>query len=250
MEEAAAVRRAAREATRDVTPDELRETIDEYVDAGSFVPGVLTFVSARAVDGEEAPAPTERAAGVQLVYDGLRLTRELAQSDPWAGARVNRGGDRTTGVDEKTTADDATTAGESTTVDGAEAAILESDMAVLAADVLVSRGFYLLARTEAAEKAVEVARAFGRDQTVRETAGADRARALDHNLESDVLELALVAGVTAVGARPVDTAAYASALAAGCEDGFPASETFFDDRPTEHLAALSTDGGRALNRND
>ncbi|WP_231753996.1 hypothetical protein [Natronomonas sp. CBA1123] len=135
MEEAAAVRRAASESVADVAPEELRRTIDEYVADGSVVPGVLTLLSARAVTDEHPEDLVEQAAGVQLIYDGLRLTRDLAQDDPW------NGGDR-----------DA------------------ANMAILAADVLVARGFYLLARTDAAEDAVGVVRAFGRDQTVRESA--------------------------------------------------------------------------------
>ena len=112
MEEAAAVRRAASEATADVVPEALRETIDDHVADGSVVPGVLTLLSARVVTGEDPDGLTEQAAGVQLIYDGLRLTRHIAQSNPWAEAGV-----------------------------AAEWSREEADMAVLAADVLVSRGF-------------------------------------------------------------------------------------------------------------
>ena len=220
MEEAAAVRRAASEATADVVPEALRETIDDHVADGSVVPGVLTLLSARVVTGEDPDGLTEQAAGVQLIYDGLRLTRHVAQSNPWADAGV-----------------------------AAERSREEADMAVLAADVLVSRGFYLLARTEAAEDAVAVVRAFGRDQTEREGAAGDRATGLDRRLETDVLELAVTTGVTAAGGRTDDAAGLAAEFA---PDGprFDTVDAFFDDARRDRIAALSVDGGRALNRND
>ncbi|MFW5964915.1 MAG: DUF7114 family protein [Natronomonas sp.] len=214
MEEAAAVRRAASESVADVIPEELRRTIDEYVADGSVVPGVLTLLSARSVTDEHPEDLAEQAAGVQLIYDGLRLTRDLAQDDPWDG------GDR-----------DA------------------ADMAILAADVLVARGFYLLARTDAAEDAVGVVRAFGRDQTDRETAAPDRAAALDGNLETDVLELAILTGVSASGGRTDDAADLADDFAPE-SSAFDPVESFFDDRRRDRVAGLSTDSGRPLNRND
>ena len=220
MEEAAAVRRAASEATADVVPEALRETIDDYVADDSVVPGVLTLLSARVVTGEDLDGLTEQAAGVQLIYDGLRLTRHIVQSNPWAEAGV-----------------------------AAERNREEADMAILAADVLVSRGFYLLARTEAAEDAVAVVRAFGRDQTECEDATGDRATSLDRRLETDVLELAVTTGVTAAGGRTDDAAGLAAEFA---PDGprFDAVNAFFDDARRDRIAALSVDGGRALNRND
>ena len=122
-------------------------------------------------------------------------------------------------------------------------------MAILAADVLVSRGFYLLARTDAAEDAVAVVRAFGRDQTEREGATGDRAVGLDRRLETDVLELAVTAGVTAAGGRTDDAAGLADEFA---PDGphFAAVDAFFDDTRRDRIAALSADDGQPLNRND
>ncbi len=216
MEEAAAVRRAASEATADVVPGELRETIDDHVADGSVVPGVLTLLSARAVSGDDPDDLAEQAAGVQLIYDGLRLTRRLARSNPWREADAD--------------AEDA-------------------DMAVLAADVLVSRGFYLLARTEAAEDAVAVVRSFGHDQTDREDADDDRAAELDRRLEVDVLELAVTVGVTAANG-PADAAAGIAAEFAPEGPRFDAVDSFFDDTRRSQVASLSPDGGRALNRND
>jgi geranylgeranyl pyrophosphate synthase len=213
MQEAAAVRRATLDATADVEPAALRDRISAHLDGGSMVPGALTVLTARALsDGASEPVATddsslptpvaERAGGVQLIYDGLCLTRRLAREEPW-----------TTGAKS------------------------DGDLAVLAADVLVARGFYLLARSEAAEAAVTTVRAFGRDQTVRRETDDDT---LDRNLEADVLELAVVAGAT-LGDHGVTLPLreYAAGLANGSP--FPDAEAFFVESVTEELAALGTD---------
>ncbi len=227
MEEAAAVRRAASDATADVVPEELRRTIEAHVADGSVVPGVLTLLSARAVSGHDPEDLTEQAAGVQLIYDGLRLTREIAHANPWREPEAAVAADG----------------------NGADPVHDDADMAILAADVLVSRGFYLLARTAAAEDAVAVVRSFGRDQTDRETATADRAGDLDRRLEADVLELAVTAGVAAGGGRLEDASGLAADFA---PDGprFVPVERFFDDARRDRVSSLSADGGRPLNRND
>ena len=220
MEEAAAVRRAALAATGDVEPAPLRDRIASQLEGGSMVPGALTILTASALsDGRSGTSVTsggslsepvaERAAGVQLIYDGLSLTRQLSHDAPWATGQKEDG-----------------------------------DLAILAADVLVSRGFYLLARTEAADAAVATVRAFGRDQTVRrETDDAS----LDRNLEADVLELAVVAGST-LGDRTVTAGLreYAAALANGSP--FPDAEAFFSGSVTEELATRGADhtGGEGV----
>jgi hypothetical protein len=216
MEEAAAVRRAATEAVGDVVPDRLRADIETLVEEGSMVPGALTLVAATAVpDGpaefDALDGLVERAAGVQLIYDGLRLTRRLAHEDPWTAGDADAG-----------------------------------DMSILAADVLVARGFYLLARTEAATRAVAVVRAFGRDQTHRRETDDP---SFDRNLERDVVDLALVAGVTAAGrAAPADREGLVERLAD--DDGFPPAADLLDDRLRTDLATLAGgDGeGRAVER--
>lgn len=235
MEEAAAVRRAASEATADVEPGALRETIAECAADGSVVPGVLTLLSARQTAGEDPEDLSELAAGVQLIYDGLRLTRALAHEDPWHAADVpavagDGAGERSEPGSDAADRDDA-------------------DMAILAADVLVSRGFYVLARTDAASDAVAVVRAFGRDQTERERAVPCRAVDLDRNLERDVLELAVTTGVTAGGATATGVA-HLAAEYAPAEPSFAPAETFVDDDLRARLAGLAIDGGRPLNRND
>ena len=205
MEEAAAVRGAAEEAVRDVVPGTLREEISGFVESGSVVPGTLTLVVADLfgeVDPDVVDGLTERAAGVQLIYDGLRLTRRLVHGDPWSDAAEAEGD-------------------------------LSADMEILAADVLVSRGFYLLARTEAAGAAVEVVRSFGRDQTNRRELGDP---SLDRELERDVVELAVLAGATAVGAEPPDAGAFAADLVGG--DAFPPAGELLTEEVVGRLADL------------
>jgi len=205
MDEAAAVRGAAEEAVRDVVPGTLREEISGFVESGSVVPGTLTLVVADLfgeVDPDVVDGLTERAAGVQLIYDGLRLTRRLVHGDPWSDAAEAEGD-------------------------------LSADMEILAADVLVSRGFYLLARTEAAGAAVEVVRSFGRDQTNRRELGDP---SLDRELERDVVELAVLAGATAVGAEPPDAGAFAADLVGG--DAFPPAGELLTEEVVGRLADL------------
>lgn len=220
MEEASQVRRAAREAVRDVDPERFRETIETVVEDGSMIPGVLAVLCARGADDTvEFDAVAERAAGTQLIYEGLRLTRSLAREVPWE-----------------------------TNDEGA-------DIDVLAADVLVARGFYLLARTEAAGMAVETVRNFGRDQTRHRTT-----EMVDHRLETDVFELAVQAGTTAVGVRPSSEChEFATDLARSFDGELPAAETLFSASVRESLRTLLTtqvasaeDSGRRdrpINRN-
>ena len=239
MEEAAAVRRAARDALEDVQPAPLREHIDARLADASMVPGVLTILCVRACDdgstdvgppdggstddrgaedrvdgqlqGTLADPVAERAAGVQLVYDGLRLTRRLAREEPWVRGEPSNG-------------DSARTD--------------EANLAILTADVLVARGFYLLARTEAADAAVGVVRNFGRDQTVARSAPE---RGLDRNLEADVLELAVVAGVTMAGCPATPGLRdYAAGLANG--HPFGSEGAFFSESVQETLGAHAPAG--------
>ncbi|WP_339104960.1 hypothetical protein [Haloterrigena salinisoli] len=225
MDRADSCRRAAYEAVADVEPPALHDRIETTLTEASMVPGVLTLESAAttAADGR-AVAESERerggesdtdretdqsrtrrrgrgrdrdgapdsdgiatqAAGVQLIYEGLRLTRSLAHDEPWA-----------------------------TDGEGDD----DSDLAILAADILVARGFYLLARTDAAGKAVRTVQKFGRDQTRRDAVAdgssaaatdadrearsdGDEATAIDANLERDILELAVRTGAAAVGDAP------------------------------------------------
>ena len=196
MEEASSVRRAAREAVRDVDPEPFREAIERTIDEGSMAPGVLVVLSARAADElTSVETVASRAAGTQLIYEGLALTRRLACDAPWEE------GDTTANLD------------------------------ALVADVLVARGFYLLARTEAADRAVETVRAFGRDQTERPADGAS-----DNRLEADVFRLAAVAGTTAVGPAPSAACLeFVADLARSFEGELPSAEDAFDAATRDSL---------------
>lgn len=194
MDDASHVRRAAREAVRDVDPDAFRDATETVVESGSMAPGVLVVLSARAVNepvGFETVAT--RAAGTQLIYEGLRLTRALAHDSPW------------------------------------ETGETDANLDVLVADVLVARGFYLLARTEAAERAVETVRAFGRDQTT--TPSGDPG-----HLEADVFDLALVAGMTAVDAYPSAACReFVADLARSFDETLPPADQAFDAAARDSL---------------
>jgi len=212
MDEAGATRRAALDTIGDIEPAGLRDRIESWLEDGSMVPGALTIQCARTtadhpVDRKNGPrdAVAERAGGVQLIYEGLRLTRELSQKEPW------NDGDNP-----------------------------DADLDILVADVLVARGFFLLARTGAAEKAVETVRAFGRDQTVGRETGDD---SLDRNLEADTLELAVIAGSDfgsgEVPARLREYAAERASQLPGAQ--FPPADQFFTDGDCDWFRGLRAD---------
>ena len=198
MEEASQVRCRAREAIQDIGPERFHDEVAAVIEGGSMAPGVLVVLCARAIDdsvGFETVA--ERAAGTQLIYEGLRMTRALARAVPWAE-------------------------------DGEDA-----DIDVLAADVLVARGFYLLARTETAGRAVETVQNFGRDQT-RQPAD----EATENHLEADVFELAAVAGMTAVGAHPSAACSeFVADLARSADAELPPANALFGASVRESLRA-------------
>lgn len=217
MDDAARVREAARETLADIEPPRLRDALYDRLDETSMAPAVFSLRCARALSpGVDPDAIVERTAGVQLIYEGLRLTRTLAHDEPWV------------------TADEETD--------------IAADLEMLAASVLVSRGFYLLARTEAADHAVETVRAFGRDQTLRREPGADSA-ALDRNLEASVFVLGAIAGATAVEAEtPPPLVDYATTLARDVDDALPPAAVALSETTPEQLAALvnptESDGDR------
>jgi hypothetical protein len=184
MEDAAFVRDAAREVIGDVGPPPLRELLGARLNEAIVTPGVLTRMSARAAGGPEPSVDLDRrVAGVQLIYEGLSLTRSLVRSPPWESDASNR-----------------------------------SDTDLLVANILVARGFSLLAHTRAADRAVETVRSFAREETARE---ADpETGAGPEALETDVFELAIIAGVSAAGATaPPGSRALASDLVASLSEG-------------------------------
>lgn len=208
MEEAEQARAAARDAVADIEPDGLRVVIDDHVASSSMLPGVLTVLSARVVDGSvDDDAVTRRAAGVQLIYEGLRTTRDLVAEEPWAD------------TDEQDPSD---------------------DLDVLAADVLVARGFRLLARTEAAGHAVQTVREFGRQQTDEQEGRTSASR----SLESNVFELAAIAGGTAAGGEtPVALRQYVVGLADNAAVPLPGAGDALPDEIEDVMARVGSRQG-------
>ncbi len=179
MDETAHARAAFRDGISDITPDALRARLGGVLEAASMTPGALTVLTATALDDSiEGDVAARRGAGVQMSYEGLRLSRELIQTDPWA--KGNRS---------------------------------EGDMDAIAAEVLVARGFEYLAHTVVADDVVEAVRRFGRDQTRREEPGADF-DALDRGLEADFVSIAVRSGADiALGSVPEEIETLADELA-------------------------------------
>lgn len=179
MDEAARARTAFRDGIADIGPEALRERLEGVLAAASMTPGALTVCTAATLGESVGPdAAAQRGASLQMTYEGLALSRELIDADPWTN------GDRSNG-----------------------------DMNAIAAEVLVARGFERLAATAVAADVVEAVRRFGRDQTRREDPEADRA-ALDRGLETDFIRIAVVAGADlALGSVPEGIGPFADALA-------------------------------------
>ena len=201
-------RAAAHEVLEDIEPQQLRKVLFERLAEASMAPSVLVFLSAQAsqpaVDLDELET---RAAGVQLIYEGLRLTRRIAHDEPWADTNAD---------------------------------VIDADVDILAADVFVSRGFYLLARTEASTAAVETVQSFGRDQTIGRRADSNTA-SLDRNLEADIFALAVRAGVTAVGVAPSpELLSFAVDLAPSENTGFASTDSMLSDTTVRRLSELSS----------
>jgi hypothetical protein len=209
MDTAARARAAAREVVADIEPQHLREVLFDRLEEGSMAPGVLVFLSAQASQPEvDLDRLADRSAGVQLISEGLRLTRTIAHAEPWADAEVSE-------------------------------ADIDADIDILAADVFVSRGFYLLARTEAAAAAVETVQSFGRDQTVRRRPDA-ATETLDRNLEADIFALAVRAGLTAVDADPSeDVLSFVTDIARAEGEELSAATSVLSESTVDRLTELS-----------
>ncbi|MFP4591347.1 MAG: hypothetical protein ACLFMX_01740 [Halobacteriales archaeon] len=184
MDEGSGARSAAIRAVQDVTPHRLRERLETRLAAAPPAPGEVAMASARhhAEDPPGAEA-ADIAGAVQQIFVGLRITRELIETDPW------------TGVDERPQA---------------------ADLEIVAADVLLARGVARLAWTDVRHKAVAVVREFGQDQ-------ADRLAGEDHpdrrNLEASILDLAIVAGAASAGVEPDPAAMRGIPYGPGIEAG-------------------------------
>jgi len=256
MQEVAAVRRAALDAVEDVGPAPLQERITSRLESGSMAPGVLTVLSARAADrrttrdgaitaGTNGSPATDgdssvtleavatRGAGVQLIYEGLNLTRTLSCDPPWERQDGTDGTDGTAEIKGPHTPDSADSKWDSLPDDATDA-----DMAILVADIMVARGFYLLARTDAAGAAVCVVQSFGRDQTTQRVSDDDT---LDRALEADVFELAAVAGTTAIGRQATGELQDYVAGLARTNGHLPVAERLFSESTVETLAGFVPD---------
>lgn len=202
-------RTATRETVEDIEPPRLRAVLLDRLERASMAPSVLVYESALGRKPSLSPdAITDRGVGVQLIYEGLRLTRSLAHDEPWTPVTDDE---------------------------------IDADLEILAADILVSRGFYLLARTEVSDAAVETIRAFGRDQTRRRAPNAD-APTLDRNLEADIFVLAVRAGVTAVGTDPTEALLEFAADAARNYDTLPPAASVVTEPVRQRLTELTTGG--------
>ena len=150
---------AVRAAVAELEPPSLRDRTVEYLTDKPLGAGRLVRHAAATEDGHvPKTALDDRVVGVQLIYSGLGLIRELAREPPWEHGDGDAG-----------------------------------DLDVLVAEVLVAKGFSLLASTPAASKAVETVQTLARSETVRLNGTASRMP-----LEADIFELGVLAGVSAV----------------------------------------------------
>lgn len=160
MVAASDVRRDARELLADIEPGRLASELRDIVADASMLPGVITVKTAEALGGPQAAAGARpRAVGVQLSYEGLRLTRDLIRHDERYG-------------------------GEDPT---------ESYLALVGAEVMVARGFSELADTAVAGDAIEIVQCFSHSQTM-DYHGDSSGRSLEY----DVIRLAVGAGANVV----------------------------------------------------
>ena len=161
MDAVSRVRAASCRAVDEVEPTGLREIITNQIESDSPTFGLTTIVVSEEVrHTNEGPITVDsKAAGVQLIYEGLRLTQDLVRENRWKNNEQK----------------------------------LITDMDLLAADVMVARGFYLLSHTKAASKAVETIREFG----IAETEWSDSPIGTPTrrmSLERNIFELAIIAG--------------------------------------------------------
>ncbi|ATW88979.1 hypothetical protein halTADL_2232 [Halohasta litchfieldiae] len=207
MDTAARARAETREVVADIEPQHLRQVLYDRLADSSMAPGVLVFLSAQASDPEvDLDSLAERSAGVQLIYEGLRLTRSIAHAEPWTDTETDE---------------------------------IDADIDILAADVFVSRGFYLLAQTEASAAAVTTVQSFGRDQTLRGRPDAD-VDTLDRNLEADIFALAVRAGLTAVDTNPSEAVlSFAADLARADGEELSAAGIVLSELTVSRLTELS-----------
>lgn len=162
----------------DIEPVAFRERLHALLEDVSLTPGVLTIQTAHALEPSiTAEAAAQRGAGVQLSYEGMRLTRSIIRDEQWEvpGKR--------------------------------ESYYLD----LLACSVLVARGFHYLADTSVADQSVEIVRRFGRNQTYEQQNEFERR---EDSLEVDIVKLAVNAGADmAMQTIPPSITSYGDSLA-------------------------------------
>lgn len=175
--EATVVRETLEQSLADIEPSAFRDHLQDQLADASLTPAVLTVQTARALEPSvDEGACALRGAGVQLTYEGLRLTRSILRDRRW---------------------DDG----------GRENYYLD----LLAAAVLVSRGYYYLADTGVSQEAVEAARRFGRYQTYDQNGDLSEG---EYSLEGDFVGLAVNTGADlALQTVPPSITAYGENLA-------------------------------------
>ncbi len=164
MDTPARVRRAARDALADIEPPTLASELQGMVHDASMVPGVVTVRTAQRVAGHEDRALAfSRGVGVQLSYEGLRLTRQLIREEDQYD----------------------------------ESGVTDSYLSLVGAEVLVSRGFEELAETPVADQAIDIVQRFARNQTIDYRDG-HYAGTAGRSLEREAISLAVAAGATTI----------------------------------------------------
>lgn len=158
MREVSHVRELLGKSLGDIEPVPFRERLYDVLEGAPLTPGVLTVKTARAIEpSADVEESARRGAGVQLSYEGLRLTRSVVEEKRWEAE-----GDRSSYYFD-----------------------------LLAAEVLVSRGYHHLATTGVSNQVVDIVRRFGRNQTY--TLESEHGE-LEDSLEVDILRLAVDAG--------------------------------------------------------
>lgn len=212
MDVASEVRQSALRTLAEIEPEELARELQDVVAETSMLPGVITVLTAEAAGGPQAASRAHRrAVGVQLSYEGLRLTRELIREE------------------ERYDVEDPT----------------ESYLSLVAGEVMVARGFSELAETAVAGDAIDIVQRFSRNQTHEYRTAGESFRSLEH----DVVVLAVAAGATLVqDVVPPGLDANAKRLAANLDgEPFPPAENVSDSIRTGVRTAVGGEDPVLLN---
>ncbi len=176
------VSEALRQSIVDIEPQSFNAHLNEVLQDRPLTPAVLTVTTGRAIDSTaDRDRLTELGVGVQLGYEGLCLTRELIDDESWLDSHQST----------------------------------DADLDVLAAEVLVARGFNILAETNTVTDAVDIVRTFGRNRA-HERDGSDKT---DPSLEADIVSLAVTTGADCVlSTVPPPIASFADELGARLDE--------------------------------